>query len=203
MGRPSAGRRLIDVTRPVRDGMPVYPGDPPVSVRLVRSRAAGEPADVTRIDLGAHTGTHVDAPVHYLDGGTGVDALPLDVLVGPAVLVDARRAGRVLDAAWVDARVPRGPRRLLMRVAGEDCLTPAAARALVDLGVRLVGVDRMSVGGADTHRTLLHAGVVILEGLALDGVAAGDYRLLCLPLLLQGADGAPARVVLDGPLGVA
>jgi arylformamidase len=164
---------IFDVSVPVRSGMPVYPGDP--EVRL--ERVSASPA-VSRLDFGVHTGTHVDAPVHFIEDGAGTEQLPLDVLIGPCeVVAGAGVAERVL-------------------VKGAPRLDGAGAQGLVDQGVRLVGVDAVSVGDEDAHRVLLGAGVVVVEGLDLSSVEPGSYELYCLPLKLVGSDGAPARAIL-------
>ena len=189
---------IIDVSVPVRPGMVTYPGDPEVRLERVSSIADGALANLSRLDLGVHSGTHIDAPLHFVDGGASVEALPLDVLVGPCVVVDG------LDAA----AVPRGAERVLFKTPNgrlwergefsEDfvALDGEAARALVELGVRLVGIDYLSIGDEEAHRALLGAGVVAIEGLDLREVDPGEYRLVCAPLKLEGAEGAPARVLL-------
>lgn len=167
---------IIDISIPVRSGMPVYPGDP--EVRL--ERVSESPA-ISRLDFGVHSGTHVDAPVHFIPGGAGTEELPLEVLVGPCKVVSGSGIAE--------------------RVLIKDCdpLDKASAQALVDGGVRLVGVDRMSVGDHDVHNVLLGAGVVVVEGLDLGRVEPGSYELYCLPLKLVGSDGAPARAILVRP----
>lgn len=196
---------LIDVTVPLRPGMVVFPGDPEVSLGRVSSIAGGAVANVSRLEAGVHTGTHVDAPLHFRDGAPAVESLPLEVLVGPAEVVDATGLEREVGE---DFPFPSGVERLLLKTRNSElwareafaedavALSPGAARCLVELGVRLVGIDYLSVGGEEVHRTLLDAGVVVLEGLDLRGVEPGAYRLLCLPLKLVGADGAPARAIL-------
>jgi arylformamidase len=198
-----------DVTRPLRPDMETFPGDPGIEMELARSRAAGDPANVTRLDMGAHTGTHVDAPVHFVDGGEGVESLPLDALEGPAQVVDARSpaqdtgeidAGEIdtgeIDAARLAALdLPADVERLLL-VTGGATLAEDAATLLADRGLRLLGVDHLSVGGPETHRALFAADIVVLEGLDLGAAPPGRYRLRCLPLLIPGADGAPARALL-------
>jgi arylformamidase len=179
---------LYDVTVPIRAGMPVYPGDPAVRTELATAIARGDAYNVTRIDLGVHTGTHVDAPAHVLDGAPGTDALPLHALVGPAQVLDF--PGQASDAP-----------RVLLRAAGAE-LAPPDAAALAARGTLLVGIDGPTIGDEGVHRTLLAAGVVILEGIDLQAVEPGDYELLCLPLKLAGADGAPARVLLRRPARV-
>jgi arylformamidase len=186
----------LDVSRPLHPGMETFPGDPGIAMDLARSRAAGDPANVTRLDMGAHTGTHVDAPVHFVDGAGGAETLPLDALEGPAHVIDARRADGELDAGTLRALdIPDGAERMLL-VTGGATLAPEAADALADRGVRLVGVDQLSVGGPETHRVLFAADVVVLEGLDLAAAPPGRYLLRCLPLLIPGADGAPARALL-------
>ena len=177
--------RLIDVTLPIRAGMPVYPGDPAVRMELAQAIAGGDAYNVTRLDFGLHTGTHVDAPVHALEGGAAIEALPLDALVGAAEVVD------------FPGGLPDAP-RILLRAGGAE-LEPADAEALTNR--LLVGIDGPTIGGEEVHRTLLAAGVVILEGLDLRAAEPGPYELLCLPLLVEGADGAPARVLLRDSRG--
>jgi len=203
---PMAGAGIIDISMPIGPDTPVWPGDPPVVMEPVARVAAGDPADVSRLTLGTHTGTHVDPPAHFLAGGATVDALPLDVLVGPAVVADLTAAGPI-DAARLAAQVPGdGTSRVLLKTGAADgALTPEGAAWLVERGVRLVGADTLSIEPETrdypVHRILLGAGVVIVEGLDLSAAAAGRYQLLCLPLRISGGDGAPARAVLipDGP----
>jgi arylformamidase len=190
--------QIIDVSVPVRPGMITYPGDPEVRLDRVSSIADGDVVNLSRLDLGVHSGTHVDAPLHFVDGGPSVETLPLDVLVGPCVVVEG------LDVA----AVPRGAERVLFKTSNsrlwergefsEDfvALDGEAARALVAGGVRLVGIDYLSIGDEEAHRVLLGAGVVAVEGLDLREVEQGEYRLVCAPLKLEGAEGAPARVLL-------
>jgi arylformamidase len=195
---------IIDISRPIGPDTPVWPGDPPVLVEPVARVAAGDPADVSRLSLGTHTGTHVDPPAHFLPGGATVDALPLDVLVGPAVVADLTMAGPVDEAALDALALPAGVERVLLKT-GRDTgsLTPGGARWLVDRRVLLVGADTLSIE-PDTedypvHRTLLGADVVIVEALDLSTVTPGSYQLVCLPLRIAGGDGAPARAVLIRP----
>jgi arylformamidase len=189
--------RFIDVTAPLGPGTRVYPGDPAVALTPLSVADGRDGFALSRVTLGTHAGTHVDPPAHLLPGGVTVDRLPLDLLIGPARLVDVDQ-GRPVTAEDL-AVVPRRTRRLLLRT-GEMPLTDEAARLLVARGVRLVGVDGLSVAPVENpapiHRILLAAGLVIVEGLALDGVPPGAYHLICLPLRLAGGDGAPARAVL-------
>jgi arylformamidase len=204
---------LIDISVPIRPGMVVYEGDPAVKLERVQTIAKGDLANVSRLELGVHTGTHVDAPCHFLEGAPGSEALSLDALVGPAVVIDAASLEANLDeAALRGLAVPEGAERLLFRTRNSELwklpafskdfvgLTESGARYLVQRGARLVGLDYLSVAPAadpaPAHVALLSAGVVVLEGLDLEGVEPGEYQLLCLPLRLEGSDGVPARAIL-------
>ncbi len=200
----------------------MWPGDPPVLVEPVTRIEDGDVAGVSRLELGTHTGTHVDPPAHFVAGGLTVDALPLDVLVGPAVVADLRGGGSIGPDQLDALGVPTGTTRLLLKTSAgpapggaEGALTSDGATWLVERGVRLVGADTLSIepatGGPGVrgcppeenypvHRILLGANVVIVEGLDLRAVTAGSYELVCLPLRVAGGDGAPARAVLI-PLG--
>jgi arylformamidase len=194
---------IIDISRPIGPDTPVWPGDPPVSVEPVARVRDGDPADVSRLALGTHTGTHVDPPAHFLPGTPTVDVLPLDVLIGPAVVAQFS-PGPIDGTALESTALPDRPVRLLLKTGGDaGVVTPDGARWLVERGVRLVGADTLSIE-PDTdeypvHRTLLGAGVVIVEGLDLAGVGPGSYQLVCLPLRIVDGDGAPARAVLMRP----
>src|SRR5919197_2089375 len=202
---------LIDVTVPIRSGMFVYAGNPGVLLERAASIATGATSNVSRLDFGVHTGTHLDAPVHFLEGGGGAETIPLDVLNGPCVVVDATSLSDDIDATALD--------RLSLPAAGEAerliFKTPnsrlwersdftrdfirfveSGARRMVDAGVRLVGIDYLSIGDGPAHQVFLSSGVVPLEGLDLREVEPGPYRLMCLALKIVGSDGAPARAVL-------
>jgi arylformamidase len=193
---------IFDVSVPLREGMVTYPGDPEVRLSRAASIGGGDVVNLTRIDFGLHSGTHVDAPVHFIDEAAGVDAIPLEALIGPCEVVEVPD----LSAESVVA-APRAE-RLLFKTPNSELwardefaeefarLDGAAARVLVERGVRLVGVDYLSVGDEHAHRALLEAGVVPFEGLDLRAVEPGGYELVCLPLRVVGADGAPARAVL-------
>lgn len=183
----------------------MWPGDPPVVVEPVTRMEDGDVAAVSRLALGTHTGTHVDPPAHFVPGGATVDELPLDILVGPAVVADCT-GGAPIDATRLEVLdLPAGTTRLLLKTAGggdgsTGTLTPEGAGWLVERGVLLVGADTLSIEPATNdypvHRVLLGAGVIIVEGLDLTAVAPGRYQLVCLPLRIAGGDGAPARAVL-------
>ena len=200
---------ILDVSIPIRTRMPIYPANAGVALRRIDAIADGAVANVSAVDLGAHTGTHVDAPNHFLDGAGGVDTVALAPLIGPAVVVDATAVDKTLDAAAVAAAgVPAGAERVLFKTRNsqlweqdefsEDFVSfdTSGARALLDAGVRLVGIDYLSVGDPGAHRALLGADVAVVEGLDLRAVEPGPYQLVCLPLKLVGSDGGPARAVL-------
>ena len=196
---------IIDISVPIRPGMVTYPGDPTVTLERVESLAAGDEVNLSRLDLGVHSGTHVDAPLHFIDGAAAIEELPPDVLVGPARVLDLTDAERLdasaFDGAELAERIVLKTRNSELWACGtfaEDALEldGSAARLLVEAGVRLVGIDYLSVGDHEAHRVLLGAGVVPVEGLDLRGVEPGDYELICAPLKLVGSDGAPARVLL-------
>ena len=192
----------------------MWPGDPRVVVEPVARVEDGDVAAVSRLALGTHTGTHVDPPAHFLAGGITVDELPLDVLVGPALVADATGDAPIDAARLEQLDLPAGTTRLLLKtraagvapsgsrgnVAAPGLVAPDGAEWLVARGVRLVGVDTLSIepAGADypVHRILLGAGVIIVEGLDLAAAPPGPYELVCLPLRITGGDGAPARAVL-------
>ena len=208
---------IIDLSPPVSPDLPVWPGDPSVRVTRVASLAAGDGFNLTELALSAHTGTHVDAPAHYLPGGAGADVLPLEALVGPARVVETGDAAIITAELLAGLAIPAETQRLLFRtrnsarglILSPDFHTDFAAISadgaqwLVDRGVKLVGMDYYSVAPYDdlarTHQILLQAGVVIVEGLNLTDVAPGGYQFVCLPLKLKDADGAPARAILITP----
>jgi arylformamidase len=204
--------RLIDVTVPLSKHLPAFPGDPRFEIEATERIANGAPYNLSRLTLGTHAGTHVDAPFHFEANGATVDQLPLDVLMGRARVVDLGNR-ECVDRAFLAALDLGGTRRLLFKTRTSGCLvsgemptdfaylTPDAASHLVEAGIELVGIDSPSVerfGSSDytVHHTLLRAGVVIVESLDLSNVTPGEYDFTCLPLRVAGADGAPARAVL-------
>ncbi|MCH8094661.1 MAG: cyclase family protein [Chloroflexi bacterium] len=208
--------RVYDISVGVSPDIPVWPGDPPVILELIKSIKGGDVANVSQLQAGVHVGTHIDAPLHFVEGGRSVDAIPLKSLMGRAYVVDLRKAD-MLDAATLEsARIPPRTRRLLFKTRNSDywakgerkfrrdfvAVDASGAEWLVRKGVRLVGVDYLSVApfkeGDETHRILLEAEVVIVEGLNLARVSKGRYTLYCLPVKLMGSDGAPARAILVG-----
>jgi arylformamidase len=199
---------------------PTYPGDPAIEVVSWAAIARGDAANVTLLRMGAHTATHVDAPAHFIEHAPQVSAMPLDALIGEARVVELDETIEAIDANHVAAHVPTGTSRVLFKTRNSDFwradgrafradftyLTLGGARALLELGVRLVGIDYLSIEKFksetfDTHTTLLSAGVIVVEGLDLHHVPAGVYELICLPLKIAAGsgDGAPARAVLRTP----
>jgi arylformamidase len=206
-------RHWIDASLLLQSGMLVWPGDPLVKITQFKAISRGDSSNVSLLSLGAHTGTHMDAPRHFFDGGPGVDQLPLQALIGPARVIAIRDRVSIQARELRAHRIRRGE-RIIFKTYGSAArwrkpgfdrdyvyVTGEAAHFLADRGVRLVGVDYLSVGGFkkdshETHRTLLGAGVCIIEGLELSRVPPGRYDLIALPLRILDADGAPARVVL-------
>jgi arylformamidase len=200
---------LIDVSVTIRPRMPIYEGDPGVDIELARSIDRGDLVNVSRLELGAHTGTHVDAPRHFIRDGPGADRLTLESFVGPCVVADATAAAGEIDAEVIDSLdLERGAERVLLKTANSrlwerDSFSPdflrlngSGADALVERGVRLVGIDYLSLGDPAAHNTLLEHRVGVIEGLDLRRVDPGRYFLACLPLKIADCDGAPARAVL-------
>ena len=202
----------IDISLPIRSGMPVWPGDLPVRVNETRSLERGDLFNLTECHFTAHTGTHLDAPRHFLPSGAAIDALPLDAVLGPCRVV------RIHDPVAVrPAELPpclQAGERVLFKTNNsfndihlhefvEDFVyvSKEAAAVLAAARVQTVGIDYLSVGGfhhdlVETHLVLLGAGIWVIEGLDLSAVEPGEYELACLPLKLVGADGAPARAAL-------
>lgn len=205
---------IYDITVPIRSAMPVYEGDPGVKIDAWSAFAQGDSSNVSILNFGAHTGTHVDAPAHFVEGGRRIDALSLEVLIGPARVLRVPDDVKEIDPELINHCDLSGVERLLFHTRNSTFwnegfrkdfthLLPEAAQLLVDRGMKLVGTDYLSIekfhsGDHRTHLTLLSNNVVIVEGLNLSEVSAGDYELICLPLkIAEGAgDGAPARAVL-------
>jgi arylformamidase len=205
--------KIYDVSVAINPSMPVYPGDPAVDIEQTQQIERGDVANVTRLSLGAHTGTHVDAPSHFIDGAMTVDQIPLNLLIGRVKVIEIPSAvitREVLEEFdfTEDARVLFKTRNSYLWNdksfnAEFVYLTKDAAELLVENGIKVVGIDYLSVekynfSSPDVHRTLLGNGTIIIEGLNLSEVDAGDYEMICLPMKIEGGDGAPARVVLRG-----
>lgn len=213
----SEAMKIYDVTLPIHPELPVWPGDPPIEITQVAKISEGSDANVSRIACGVHMGTHVDAPLHFIEDGASVDSFDLNTLIGRVHVVDLRTELTITADKLERQRITKRARRLIFRTdnsrfwqSGRStfeeqfvALQPDAAQWLVDRNIQLVGIDYLSIApfdhGTPTHRILLRAGVVIIEGLNLSHVPPGRYTLYCLPLNIIGSDGAPARVVLIGP----
>ncbi len=206
---------IYDITVPISDKTPVYEGDPAVDIKLKLSMKNGDAANVSQICMGVHTGTHVDAPNHFIPGTKKIVDLDLSVLIGECRVVDVGADVMAIGPEHVEGLA--GAERVLFKTRNSSFwndfgqgfrkdftyIEPAAARILVKNGVKLVGIDYLSVEAFDaespeTHITLLEKEVVILEGLDLSQVPSGEYELICLPLKIDGGsgDGSPARTVL-------
>jgi arylformamidase len=204
--------KLLDVSVPLIAGMPAYPGNPDFELQPVKRIAEGASSNVSRLILGTHTGTHVDAPKHFLDDAAGVDGLSLDLLIGRARVVEIPKRGGI-GAEELAAAGLREDLRVLLKTPNSALwndpgfhpdytyVTEDGANYLVGQGVKVIGVDYLSVeqfkkAGAPAHRALLSHGIVIIEGLNLSEAEPGMYEMYCLPLRVAGGDGAPARVIL-------
>jgi arylformamidase len=204
--------KLIDISVPLDGKLPTYPNNTPFEIEPTKRIAEGGSSNVSSLRLSAHTGTHVDAPRHFFDSGPGTEALPLDMLVGRARVIEvtSRRSITADDLAAFNLSEDV---RLLIKTSNSRLwaspefhadyvgVDESAARYLVDHGVKVVGVDYLSVevfrtAGAPAHHVLLGAGTIVIEGLNLLDVEPGVYDMYCLPLPIVGCDGAPARVVL-------
>jgi arylformamidase len=204
--------KLIDISVPLDTALPSYPNNLPFSLEAVKRLAGGDSSNVSSLHLSAHSGTHVDAPRHFFDDGPGTEALPLEMLIGRARVIELRPRGGISaeDLAGVDLSEDI---RLLIKTPNSRLwgnpefhkeyvgVTESGARFLVDHGIKLVGVDYLSVEvfktpGAPAHHVLLGGGTIVVEGLNLRDVDPGIYEMYCLPLRIVGCDGAPARVVL-------
>lgn len=208
---------IYDVSVPLSRATPTYPGDPGIKIEDWLTLAKGDPANVSVIHFGVHSGTHVDAPAHFIAGGSKVCSLPLESLIGEAEVVEVANDVLMIDARFVSENCAGGSQRILFKTRNSafwgnshtgfrkdyTYLDPDAATLLVELGVKLVGIDYLSVEQFksekfETHRALLANGVVILEGLDLRAIPGGAYELICLPLkIAEGSgDGSPARAIL-------
>ena len=209
--------KIYDVSVPISEKTPVYEGDPNVEIATAQAIAKGDAANVSRLCCGVHTATHVDAPNHFIEGARRVHELPLEVLIGDARVVEIDENITAISAEYIKKADLKGVERVLFKTRNSEFwndlaqgfrkdftyIEPEAARRLVDSGVKLVGIDYLSVEKFDsedfaTHNILLENQVVIIEGLDLREVSSGDYELICLPLKIVGGagDGAPARTVL-------
>ncbi len=208
---------IYDVSVPLSAATPTYPGDPTIEIRSWLELERGDAANVSLLHFGAHSGTHVDAPAHFIAVGSKVDALPLESLMGEATVVEVPHDMMAIDQDFVTNNCNQAAERILFKTRNSSFwnnpeagfrtdytyLETDGARRLTELGIRLVGIDYLSIEqykseSFETHLILLSSGVVILEGVDLRNVSAGRYELVCLPLRIAGGsgDGAPARAVL-------
>ncbi len=204
---------LYDATIPLRAGTLTFPGDPVFAMEPLFQCSKGDPFNLSALSLSTHLGTHVDPPLHYFDAAAAVDAIPLEILVGPGIILDMR--GRsVIDRIALEQSDAANHARILLKTDNggkllestftEDyvSLTEDGAQYLVERGVKLVGIDYLSIEpytdvSAPVHRILLQAGVLIVEGALLAHIPAGPCKIYCLPLNIAGADGAPARLIVE------
>jgi arylformamidase len=206
---------IFDVTLTLSPNLPSWPGDPAVALERVRKIEEGANANVSRLDMGVHNGTHVDAPVHFVPGENGVDQLDLNILIGPVLVVELPDEVDTINASVLKtASIPSGAKRVLFKTRNSKSwanretefktnfvgVEVDAAEYLVAIGIELVGVDYLSVApfkrSRPTHEVLLKAKMIVVEGLNLSQIQPGLYTLYCLPLKIEGCDGAPARVIL-------
>jgi arylformamidase len=207
--------KIYDISVMVTPKLPVWPGDPAIVLERVSKMEEGEHNNVSRMASGVHIGTHVDAPYHFIADGKTIEKLALDALVGPAQVIELPEDVRLIGAGDLErAGIETGMQRVLLKTRNSQywgqpelpfqkdftALAPGGAAYLVERGVRLVGIDYLSVApfgdSVPTHRALLGSEVIALEGIDLSKVKPGRYQLYCLPLKLGGSDGAPARAIL-------
>jgi arylformamidase len=207
--------KMHDVSLLISEDLPIWPGDPGISMTLASSLNHGDDANVTRLEMGVHTGTHIDAPIHFEAEGKSIDELSMDTLIGPCRVFDLSGIAGSIGSEVLKSLDFSGVSRALFKTrnstwwaSGETkfqkdfvYITESGAKFLVDHGVNLVGIDYLSVekfesSDYSTHHLLLRNQVVIVEGLNLSGVSLGEYELIALPLRLKGSDGSPARVIL-------
>lgn len=205
---------IYDITLTISPDLPVWPGDPPVKVERVAKIEEGANANVSLMNMGVHTGTHVDAPLHFLTDGNGVESLPLNILTGRAYVLNLPDADIITASVLKQSSIPTETNRLIIKTRNSQYwahkdpvfrtdfvgISSDAAEFLLELGIKLIGVDYLSVApykqSRPTHEILLKSDIVIVEGLDLSNITQGQYTLYCLPLKIAGCDGAPARAIL-------
>jgi len=204
---PEISGKWLDISVPIYAGMVHFPDNPPIEIDTITHIERGDICTLSRLTMGNHTGTHIDAPIHFLPGGAGAEEVPLENLIGPARVVEIKDPQAVKAEELRAHNLDIGERLLFKTVNSQRCWTTSqfipdfvsiaedAASYLASLNTLAVGIDYLSAGSPETHRTLLSAGVVIVEGLNLTGISEGRYELLCLPLKINGGDGAPARAL--------
>ncbi len=206
--------KIYDISLPIFNELVVWPGDPSVSLTLTKSIIDGNQCNLTRIQMGAHTGTHIDAPFHFLADGSTTDAIDMETFIGPCVVVEVDSKELIAKEDLLNANI-NGFSRVLIKTRNSElwanninsfnenyaALGIDAAQYLIEMNFLLVGIDYLSIesfrsNSGSVHKLLLEKKITILEGLNLSGVIPGDYELICLPLRLQACEGAPARVIL-------
>jgi len=203
----------IDISVSLRTGMVHWPNDPPVCIEQVSDMSCGDKANLSKMDMSVHSGTHVDAPLHFIRDGKSVDAVPFDALIGKTRVIEIAERESISVKALAANRILRGERILFKTRNSEQkwaekefmphfvYLSTEAAGYLAELGVKTVGVDYLSVSGygrneVEVHQKLLEADIWVIEGLYLGGVNPGNYHMICLPLNIYNGEGAPARAIL-------
>jgi arylformamidase len=206
---------MWDITLPFREDLPCWPGDPIPTIEKVKDMAKGDSCQVTQISTNVHMGTHIDAPIHFVEGGKDIASLSLDVLMGTVFVVELLNKDKISVESLEEANIPSNITRLLIKtnnsalwenlnhtfISDYVALTPDAAQWIVEQGIQLVGIDYLSIerfkeNDNRTHKILLEKEVIVVEGLDLSKIESGYYQLVCLPIKLVGSDGAPARVIL-------
>jgi arylformamidase len=205
---PEVSSKWLDVSVPIYAGMVHFPDNPSIEIDTITHVERGDLCTLSALRMGTHTGTHIDAPIHFLPGGAGAEEVPLLNLVGPARVIEIKDSDAV-KAEELRAHNLGVRERLLFKTSNSKrcwntsefvhdfvSIAEDAASYLASLNTLAVGIDYLSAGSPEAHRALLGAGVVIIEGLNLTGISQGRYELLCLPLKIVGGDGAPARALL-------
>jgi len=209
----STGSRWIDISVPLHSGMTHWPGDPSVQIERIRAIERGDSSNLTQISMGSHTGTHMDAPFHFIPKGACIDEMPLETTIGRARVIEISDPESIKAEELIQHQIRRGERILFKTrnssrawktdrfVTDYVFISEKTARFLAKRGVRVIGIDYLSVGGfqsdgAETHRALLEAGIWLIEGLNLSHVKPGRYYLICVPLKVKQGDGAPARAII-------
>lgn len=206
--------QIYDLTLPISRSLIVWPEDPAIDLHRVAKMEDGDDCNITRMAMSVHTGTHLDAPSHFIADGTHVESLDLNTLVGPALVVDAEDATQITAVLLDTLNIPANTTRLLIKTTNSErwikgetsfyeeyvAVTDDGAQWLVDHGIKLIGVDYLSVAPYSDliipHQILLGAKVIPVEGLNLHHISPGEYQLICLPMLIKGSDGAPCRAIL-------
>lgn len=212
-GTQAVSEQWIDISLGLHDGMVHWPDNPPVQIGFVKAIDKGDVSNVSKMSMGVHSGTHMDAPLHFLQDGKSIDTMPLEASIGRARVIEIQDTESIKVAELEYHRIQMGERILFKTINSTRYwqtgafeknfvfISQEAAEYLGKVRVQTIGVDYLSVGGyfkdgPETHYALLGAGIWIIEGLNLASVAAGEYELICLPLKLTGSEGAPARAIL-------